>query len=537
MRKFWLAIFSTLFLLTTTLSADTFRVKPYQLQKEPGSVTHIDHFVPSETATVEYTISVEGGDYLGWDLKRITLSAPEGLYISGSAKYDESSSTLTLDKSGYRSNSVTLDMLSSFELSTIKQQAYMRLFPVDLNGKEFTLSYILQSKDGSERVVLHNHQKGGNNFFKAGQEHTIEVILPEKADGVVWIAEEWSSDIDYYKEEVLALIKRAGLPSMQVCYTSPLEKISFVVVNEEFYKKAPVQESSPLSTISMYECASISKPVFAFMAMQLNERGEIDFDTPLWEYYPGLLDFFEEKDREKAKLLTGRICLNHKTGLNNRHYAKARFLYDVGTQNYSGPGIFYLQRTIQHIKGETLVELAKKMVFKPLGMTYSSYRWEPEYDKIGVIGYYRDGTWRGRKKWRSEGNSAFTLRSNAEEISIFLNAMMNQYGLSSEKHHEWLSPQTSEHMVVANKKREEQRAFRTLGFVRENNEEFGRVIYHGGNNRNFRGLAMFIEERGITLTYFVNGQHNYEMNDHITELFLKYEKPFSMFGGGKPLPR
>ncbi|MDD2425711.1 MAG: hypothetical protein PHU00_06765, partial [Bacteroidales bacterium] len=78
--------------------------------------------------------------------------------------------------------------------------------------------------------------------------------------------------------------------------------------------------------------------------------------------------------------------------------------------------------------------------------------------------------------------------------------------------------------------------FRALGFVVEKNEEFGTIVYHTGNNVNFKGMTMFIPERNITLTYFINGDHNFNLNDPIANLFLKNKSPLPIFGSGTAIP-
>jgi len=73
------------------------------------------------------------------------------------------------------------------------------------------------------------------------------------------------------KEELLQLAKKLSIPSIQVTYTSPSETISFVVVNDDFYNiQGRHQEYQPITTESVYQAASISKPPMAYIARQAN---------------------------------------------------------------------------------------------------------------------------------------------------------------------------------------------------------------------------------------------------------------------------
>lgn len=46
---------------------------------------------------------------------------------------------------------------------------------------------------------------------------------------------------------------------------------------------------------------------------------------------------------------------------------------------YSGEGFVYLQKFLEKLSGMPLEALAKKEVFEPLGMTRSSFVWEPAF--------------------------------------------------------------------------------------------------------------------------------------------------------------
>ncbi len=69
----------------------------------------------------------------------------------------------------------------------------------------------------------------------------------------------------------------------------------------------------PVTENSLFEAASITKPVFAFIVLRLVEKGIIDLDKPPHEYLP-----FDELERSPDyKLMTGRHVLIHQSGLPN----------------------------------------------------------------------------------------------------------------------------------------------------------------------------------------------------------------------------
>ncbi|MFA5713105.1 MAG: serine hydrolase domain-containing protein [Bacteroidales bacterium] len=544
------------------------RLSPFQVQSEASNSRHltkaggfasavVDFTTPAslagfspdlsftlthQSAYIQFNLWAQSGEYSGWKVKTISIAAPADIPLSGNMNYNSSSDELTLKDGESKTNSVTLEIESPIVLSTTKQYAYMALFPTDVRGKELIFTYTLENPLENRLVELKRVRSVSSSAtaFEKGTLYTIDEEFPALFDSQIWSSKEISLDINYYKEIVKGYIVYANIPSIQVKYSSNTQDISFAVVNEAFYQTAPVQEVAPIGINTIYQAASISKIVFAYAVMRLNDRGIIDLDTPLWEYYPGLLEMFsDQQNQEKAKVLTARMALTHITGLDNSTYSNISFVREPGTYGYSGPGTYLLQKTVEHITGKLVDQIAQEEVFTPLGMEHTSYVWKPEYETTAARGYLNSGSW-GWNPWSSsaiskDGNVAYTMRTNAEEITIFMKAMMKGVGLSREKYEEMISAHGN-FVAAAVVGREKQSIYRALGFVIEKNEELGDIIWHTGNNQNFKGMTLFIADRNITLSYFVNGQHSFNLNDPIVKLFLKNKYPLSSFGSGTFIP-
>ena len=68
---------------------------------------------------------------------------------------------------------------------------------------------------------------------------------------------------------------------------------------------------TPIADTTLFEVASLSKPVFAYLALQLVDRGELSLDRPLVEYLrPGYLG-----NGPWVDAITARDVLRHSTGL------------------------------------------------------------------------------------------------------------------------------------------------------------------------------------------------------------------------------
>jgi len=95
---------------------------------------------------------------------------------------------------------------------------------------------------------------------------------------------------------------------------------------------------------TLFEAASLSKPLFAYFVMKQVDKGLLNLDTPLCEYvkYPHIDHDF------RYKIITARQVLSHQTGFPNwRIEKKLNIEFDPGTNfKYSGEGYQYLAAAI-----------------------------------------------------------------------------------------------------------------------------------------------------------------------------------------------
>ncbi len=77
-------------------------------------------------------------------------------------------------------------------------------------------------------------------------------------------------------------------------------------------KNAETKE--PVTDSTVFEAASLSKPVFAYAVLKLVDSGKLDLDKPLNQYLPGNYDV---GDDPRLNQITARRVLSHTTGFPN----------------------------------------------------------------------------------------------------------------------------------------------------------------------------------------------------------------------------
>lgn len=125
----------------------------------------------------------------------------------------------------------------------------------------------------------------------------------------------------------------------------PAISISIIEDGKVVYYMAQGSKDSsnnPIDSNTLFEAASMTKPVFAYVVHKLVKRKILDLDTPLYKYYP-------DKDIEyddRSKLITARMVLSHTTGLPNwRTGDTLAFIATPGTKyGYSGEGMNILEK-------------------------------------------------------------------------------------------------------------------------------------------------------------------------------------------------
>ncbi|ARB93000.1 hypothetical protein A6J40_12795 [Legionella longbeachae] len=131
-------------------------------------------------------------------------------------------------------------------------------------------------------------------------------------------------------------------------------------------------QSVGVTNSTVFEAASLSKPVFAYIVLKLAQDGKINLDTPLHKY--GHFGPPEIRSHENYKQLTARMILSHQAALPNES-SSPEFIPEVNVGekfNYSGVAYQFLGEVVQNITKKSLETLAQE-VFERIGMPNSSF--------------------------------------------------------------------------------------------------------------------------------------------------------------------
>ena len=125
----------------------------------------------------------------------------------------------------------------------------------------------------------------------------------------------------------------------------------------------------PVRADTLFEVASNSKVVTAYVALRLVDQGVLSLDEPLNAYLrePWL------PPSEYRDTVTLRQVLSHTSGLGHGVKNKDILFVPGSGYSYSAGGYLYLQQVIEAVTGRSLDAVAEEMVFEPLGMTSSSF--------------------------------------------------------------------------------------------------------------------------------------------------------------------
>lgn len=320
------------------------------------------------------------------------------------------------------------------------------------------------------------------------------------------------SQNDTIRVQLAEIIKEVNIPGLQLVYSK----------NGKFqaYNIGHISNGSDqmVTSNTIFEAASLSKSVFAYAVMRLYDRGIINLDTPLLNYY-GPYKRFDIKNPAYSRI-TARMVLRHTTGLPNwGNDSTATLLFPPDSCfSYSGEGYLFLQRILEKKLNKQLDQIMQKEVFTPLRMENSSYVWINKFDTVSSFGNSPEEINRHKN-----ANAAYSLLTNAKDYSIFLKALINGKGLRKSTYKMMLEKSTSAKRFNTPSNDADPYIDWGLGVGLQQNE-MGKAIWHWGDNGDFKSFYMAFPDKNETLVYFTHSRNGLFITEDILNLFFGSQK-------------
>jgi len=261
-------------------------------------------------------------------------------------------------------------------------------------------------------------------------------------------------------------------------------------------------ETAPVTVKTVFQAASLSKPVVAYGVHALVRAGKLDLDTPLSDYLDS-----PYIDDPRLSRITARMALSHSTGFPNWRPGRwsddpgaLEIEFDPGTRfQYSGEGYVYMQHVVEEITGESLDVYLKRTVLDPLGMVDSSFVWEERFESVHASPHDGDGV--PGDKWRpSEPLAAGTLQTTVFDYARFVEAM-----LAIEAADRWPLDDTALDQALEQQTTIDEALGWSLGFGVESTEA-GTWFWQWGDDGPFKAFAAGSRVTGDAVVILTNGQ-------------------------------
>ena len=267
---------------------------------------------------------------------------------------------------------------------------------------------------------------------------------------------------------------------------------------------ADMETGAGVNDKTLYEAASLTKPLVAEIARRLYKDGVFSLD----EKVADTLKLDRISDKSAASLITPRQLLSHTSGLPNwsgdslnpNRTDRLQFKFRPGSEfQYSGEGYGILLAFLEAKSGQTADSLAFGL-FKELGMNNSTLSGQ------NMTGVFARGHWahspsRFARK-TSKPIAAYSLFTTAQDYARFLEYVMQNNSDGSNLADPFFIT-NARIGSFANGSRTEELGW-SLGWGTLRRQD-AIIYFQWGDNGAFRSFAAFDPARKIGIVYFSNG--------------------------------
>lgn len=345
---------------------------------------------------------------------------------------------------------------------------------------------------------------------------------------------------------IAELMENFGVPGVSIAVIRDFE-----IHWAKGYGIADVVTGAPVDTETMFQAASMSKPVAAMATLRAVQDGLFTLDDDINDILTSWR--LEGGDFTKGRPVTPRALTSHTSGLGDAfgfpgydpadpiptpvQVLEGHELSNVGpvfmerapmvAYEYSGGGVTVMQQALADARGRPFEDILRDDVLAPIGMTRSSYQ-QPisaEHDRNAARAHDGEGQSKGSKWHVYPEMAAAGLWTTPSDLARFLiEVQKSAIGesnrvLSRAMTQEMLTPVGVGDFAV--------------GFGLNKTGE-GWYFSHGGSNWGFRGTMMAHKVKGYGVVIMTNGDRGGALAG---ELSRRVQVAYEWDTFAEPVPR
>jgi CubicO group peptidase (beta-lactamase class C family) len=318
--------------------------------------------------------------------------------------------------------------------------------------------------------------------------------------------------VAWVKQQVPGLMRDMHVPGVSIAIIQRGE-----VAWAQGFGVSDARTRKPVTTDTVFEACSMSKPVFALVAMQFVQDGRLDLDRPLVEY----LGHDYLPDQPEHRRITARMALTHRTGFENWRAGydemggPLSLPFAPGSEyTYSGEGMLFLQRAVEAIAGQPLDRLAAERLFAPLRLARTSFVWTEALEKDLASGHRDDGSYKDRTRYRNP-NAAYSLYTTPTEYARLMLTLQHSATVDLMLQRELRVD--DENAIPRPGLARSVATYRALGWSLDVTPEGDIAEHSGSNSSGFKSFGQFNPAKGSGLVIFANGDGGSRLRAAVVE--------------------
>jgi len=313
------------------------------------------------------------------------------------------------------------------------------------------------------------------------------------------IGQEFKIPGEIAKSSIIKMMKELNVPAVGI---GIIER----GVLKEVKVYGELKEGNPAPYNTIFETASLSKPVVAMLTLILVTNGDWNLDDPLTRYWVDP----DVKDDPRHKKLTTRHILTHQTGFDNWRWNnkqnKLIFHFEPGSKyKYSGEGIEYLRKALENKFKMNIHQLCDSLLFKSYEMTDSRFYWDSDLiESRYAVAHDKKG--KPREIRKNKNVTAGYFLSTIKDYSMLGVNTMKSTSISEDLFKDMVKPQS---------KLDEDESF-GLGWDILHDLTNGKfAMLHSGTNAGVCTFIILIPYYKSGLVVFTNGDNGFDIIEKI----------------------